>query len=194
MAPGVCAPTGASYSEQLRVLFQRSVKVRRFESLSGQRFLQLFMVAVVTGLFWFQRGTKTTVPVGGGAAAACFPPGPLVRLGPACGSGWCRAVRQRATPLPSVCSLSCSRGASASRAAARAGITGWRAPGPPTPLGRPGPAAPQAAQDTVGLLFFMTLFPSFSALFGALRRPAWHLAGWLVALLAGRAEGGGGGA
>ncbi len=58
-------PAGASYGEQLSVLFSRSIKVRRFESLSGQKFFQLFMVALVTGLFWFQRGARNTIQVRG---------------------------------------------------------------------------------------------------------------------------------
>jgi hypothetical protein len=35
--------------------------VKRFESLSGQRFLQGVVVAVVTGLFWWQRGKGNTL-------------------------------------------------------------------------------------------------------------------------------------
>ena len=43
------AAAGASYSKQLLVLF--SIKMQRFESLSGQKFFQLFMMALVTGRF-----------------------------------------------------------------------------------------------------------------------------------------------
>jgi hypothetical protein len=32
-------------------------QVKRFESLSSQRFLQGIIVAIITGLFWWQRGT-----------------------------------------------------------------------------------------------------------------------------------------
>lgn len=32
-------------------------QVKRFESLSSQRFLQIAIVAIITGLFWWQRGT-----------------------------------------------------------------------------------------------------------------------------------------
>lgn len=38
------------------MLTLRQLKVRRFESLSGQRFSQLGIIAVLTGLFWWQRG------------------------------------------------------------------------------------------------------------------------------------------
>lgn len=37
------------------------VQVRRFESLSGQKFLQLVAVAVITGLFWWQRGVGNSL-------------------------------------------------------------------------------------------------------------------------------------
>lgn len=78
---------GAKYWDQLTVLFMRSIKVRRFESLSSQKFLQLVLVALVTGLFWWQRGANNSL---------------------------------------------------------------------------------LAATDTMGLIFFAILFPSFSSLFGAL--------------------------
>ena len=57
---------GASYWTQLRILTLRQLKVRRFESLSGQRFTQLLTIAVLTGLFWWQRG-------GGGRGAGAMP-------------------------------------------------------------------------------------------------------------------------
>jgi hypothetical protein len=44
-----------------QVLVMRGIKVRRFESLSGQRFAQLVVVAILTGLFWFQRGQGNTL-------------------------------------------------------------------------------------------------------------------------------------
>lgn len=37
------------------------VQVRRFEALSGQRVLQGVLVAVITGLLWWQRGTGRTL-------------------------------------------------------------------------------------------------------------------------------------
>jgi ABC-type multidrug transport system permease subunit len=43
------------------VLFVRALKVRRFESLSGQRFTQLVAVAALTGCFWWQRGAGDTL-------------------------------------------------------------------------------------------------------------------------------------
>eukprot|EP00879_Flechtneria_rotunda_P022444 GHRR01023695.1.p1 GENE.GHRR01023695.1~~GHRR01023695.1.p1 ORF type:complete len:455 (+),score=179.90 GHRR01023695.1:174-1538(+) len=53
---GVVDRGGANYSTQWQVLLKRSIKVKRFESLSSQRFLQGVVVAVITGLFWWQRG------------------------------------------------------------------------------------------------------------------------------------------
>eukprot|EP00775_Hariotina_reticulata_P013254 gene13254-13384_t len=47
---------GAAYWQQLQVLFQRSGRVRRFEQMTGQHFFQLFAVAFITGLVWWQRG------------------------------------------------------------------------------------------------------------------------------------------
>jgi hypothetical protein len=35
--------------------------VKRFESLSSQRFFQTAAVAIVTGLFWWQRGRGTSL-------------------------------------------------------------------------------------------------------------------------------------
>ena len=37
------------------------LQVKRFESLSGQRFLQGVAVAALTGLFWWQRGSGDTL-------------------------------------------------------------------------------------------------------------------------------------
>jgi hypothetical protein len=39
----------APYWEQLRVLLQRTARVRRFEQMTGQHFFQLFAVAFITG-------------------------------------------------------------------------------------------------------------------------------------------------
>lgn len=39
----------APYLEQLRVLLQRTARVRRFEQMTGQHFFQLFAVAFITG-------------------------------------------------------------------------------------------------------------------------------------------------
>ncbi|WIA19845.1 hypothetical protein OEZ85_005749 [Tetradesmus obliquus] len=47
---------GASYWDQLVVLSQRAGRVRRFEQMTGQHFFQLFAVAFITGLVWWQRG------------------------------------------------------------------------------------------------------------------------------------------
>jgi len=51
--------TGASWPAQVGYLTQRFMKVRRFESLGMQRFLQLIVVGLLTGLFWWQRGGAT---------------------------------------------------------------------------------------------------------------------------------------
>jgi hypothetical protein len=40
---------GATYLQQLRILFVRSLKTRRFESLSVQDMLQLVIVALLSG-------------------------------------------------------------------------------------------------------------------------------------------------
>ncbi|KAF6261731.1 hypothetical protein COO60DRAFT_1699664 [Scenedesmus sp. NREL 46B-D3] len=47
---------GAKYWDQLVVLSQRAGRVRRFEQMTGQHFFQLFAVAFITGLVWWQRG------------------------------------------------------------------------------------------------------------------------------------------
>ena len=51
---------GANWRTQFSILIQRFVKVRRFDALSIQRFLQIFVVGILTGLFWWQRGRKTS--------------------------------------------------------------------------------------------------------------------------------------
>ena len=40
---------GASYSLQLRILFIRAIKTRRFDSMSSQDFFQFIVVGVLTG-------------------------------------------------------------------------------------------------------------------------------------------------
>ncbi|KAJ9515493.1 hypothetical protein QJQ45_016484 [Haematococcus lacustris] len=52
---------GAPFWQQVAVLWQRAVKVRRFESLSGQNLVQMFLVAAITGLLWWQRGRNGDV-------------------------------------------------------------------------------------------------------------------------------------
>ena len=51
---------GASYATQFWLLSARSLKTRRFEALGLQRFLQLFLVGLLTGLFWWQQGQVTS--------------------------------------------------------------------------------------------------------------------------------------
>ncbi|KAJ9515633.1 hypothetical protein QJQ45_021738 [Haematococcus lacustris] len=52
---------GAPFWQQVAVLWQRAAKVRRFESLSGQNLVQMFLVAAITGLLWWQRGRNGDV-------------------------------------------------------------------------------------------------------------------------------------
>ena len=47
---------GANWTTQFSILIQRFIKVRRFEALSIQRFMQIAIVGILTGLFWWQRG------------------------------------------------------------------------------------------------------------------------------------------
>ncbi|EFJ41007.1 hypothetical protein VOLCADRAFT_68689, partial [Volvox carteri f. nagariensis] len=49
---------GAPWMQQVRYLALRSVKTRRFQSLSVQKSAQLLVVAVLAGLFWWQIGTR----------------------------------------------------------------------------------------------------------------------------------------
>ncbi|GLI63140.1 hypothetical protein VaNZ11_006048 [Volvox africanus] len=49
---------GAPWVQQVRYLAVRSVKTRRFQSLSVQKTAQLLVVAVLAGLFWWQIGTR----------------------------------------------------------------------------------------------------------------------------------------
>ncbi|KAK9829866.1 hypothetical protein WJX72_008345 [[Myrmecia] bisecta] len=52
---------GASYTQQLKFLFVRAVKTRRFETMSVQDIVQLLIVGLLCGLFWLQRGQSATV-------------------------------------------------------------------------------------------------------------------------------------
>lgn len=52
----------APYLEQLRVLLQRTARVRRFEQMTGQHFFQLFAVAFITGTT-YPGGSLRHVPV-----------------------------------------------------------------------------------------------------------------------------------
>ncbi|GIL50151.1 hypothetical protein Vafri_6284 [Volvox africanus] len=61
---------GAPWVQQVRYLTVRSVKTRRFQSLSVQKTAQLLVVAVLAGLFWWQIGarldsTQAALDVGG---------------------------------------------------------------------------------------------------------------------------------
>ena len=49
LCDGLCR-WGATYLQQLRILFVRSLKTRRFESLSVQDMLQLVTVALLSGI------------------------------------------------------------------------------------------------------------------------------------------------
>lgn len=60
--PGARAPRwGASYSAQVRILFTRAVKTRRFENLSGQDVAQFVIMGALAGLFWWQIGQDRTL-------------------------------------------------------------------------------------------------------------------------------------
>lgn len=52
---------GASYAMQFGILFTRSVKTRRFESMSSQDLVQFLTVGVITGMLWWQRGDRETL-------------------------------------------------------------------------------------------------------------------------------------
>ncbi|KAL0032350.1 hypothetical protein WJX79_006390 [Trebouxia sp. C0005] len=51
---------GATYPNQIRILFIRSVRTRRFQSLSTQDLCQFLIVGVLSGLFWLQRAKSST--------------------------------------------------------------------------------------------------------------------------------------
>lgn len=55
---------GASFGMQIRILFQRSLRTRRFQSLSMQDICQLVIIAILAGLFWLQRGQQDTLAAG----------------------------------------------------------------------------------------------------------------------------------
>ena len=52
---------GAPYWQQVGLLFQRSLRTRRFETLSTQDLCQFIIIAVLAGLFWLQKGQDNTV-------------------------------------------------------------------------------------------------------------------------------------
>lgn len=52
---------GVDFWSQVVILFRRSLKTRRFESLSRQDFLQFLALALLAGMFWFQSGQGDTL-------------------------------------------------------------------------------------------------------------------------------------
>ncbi|GMH34285.1 hypothetical protein BSKO_02119 [Bryopsis sp. KO-2023] len=52
---------GASFVEQVKVLSSRTVRTRRFETFSLQKFIQLIGLAIIAGLLWWQAGGKNTL-------------------------------------------------------------------------------------------------------------------------------------
>jgi ABC-type multidrug transport system ATPase subunit len=52
---------GAPFWAQVGFLFQRSLRTRRFETLSTQDLFQFIVIAVLAGLFWLQKGQDNTV-------------------------------------------------------------------------------------------------------------------------------------
>ena len=52
---------GANYATQIRVLFQRSIRTRRFDSFSFNDILMMISIAVLAGLFWLQMAQDSTL-------------------------------------------------------------------------------------------------------------------------------------
>ena len=52
---------GASYWGQVGYLFERNLRTRRLQSVSTQDILQFMTIAVLSGLFWLQKGQGDTV-------------------------------------------------------------------------------------------------------------------------------------
>lgn len=144
--------TRSPFAPPPQVLTLRQLKVRRFESLSGQRFSQLIIIAILTGAAtggaraaWrtcasMHASTCLAASATAGSPASCRPLGvgsilvqPLTRHHP-----------PHTTTPP--------------------GLFWWQRGGG----GRGGNLSLLAASDIVGLLFFELLFPSFQALFSAL--------------------------
>jgi len=136
---------------QVKYLAIRCVRTRRFAALSIQRVLEIIVVAVLAGLFWFQRGN---VPVL--TASVAFDMSGLIFFQVGCGKPWWGAV-----PLPSRCG-----GMLACCTPLLAWSVCWRrralphpctsTPALTTPAHHPGPSTAQL------------LFMSFSALLQAL--------------------------
>lgn len=52
---------GVGFFSQVSILFRRSMKTRRFESLSTQDFLQFLAIGILAGMFWLQSGQGDTL-------------------------------------------------------------------------------------------------------------------------------------
>jgi len=52
---------GVGFYSQVSILFRRSIKTRRFESLSTQDFLQFLAIGILAGMFWLQSGQGDTL-------------------------------------------------------------------------------------------------------------------------------------
>lgn len=52
---------GVGFYSQVFILFRRSLKTRRFESLSTQDFFQFLAIALLAGMFWLQSGQGDTL-------------------------------------------------------------------------------------------------------------------------------------
>ncbi|KAK9821260.1 hypothetical protein WJX74_004512 [Apatococcus lobatus] len=63
---------GAPYHTQLRILFIRSVRTRRFESLSTQDFAQFIVIGLLAGCFWYQRAKPDTLSAAGDTLGLLF--------------------------------------------------------------------------------------------------------------------------
>ncbi|KAL4457859.1 hypothetical protein ABPG75_012724 [Micractinium tetrahymenae] len=63
---------GAPYSTQVALLFQRSLKTRRFESMSSQDIVQFVVIAILAGLFWLQAGQDYSLVGARNVLGLCF--------------------------------------------------------------------------------------------------------------------------
>lgn len=52
---------GVDFYSQVAILFKRSLKTRRFESLSTQEFFQFLALGLLSGMFWLQSGQGETL-------------------------------------------------------------------------------------------------------------------------------------
>ncbi|KAL4424963.1 hypothetical protein ABPG77_002848 [Micractinium sp. CCAP 211/92] len=63
---------GAPYGTQVALLFERSLKTRRFESMSTQDIVQFLVIAILAGLFWLQAGQDYSLVGARNILGLCF--------------------------------------------------------------------------------------------------------------------------